>query len=177
MTGALAGFLFAKDFPALRRSPRSVKTYVKTLALMLSIGLCTAAAQAAIAAVKGTVILTKSSPVAALFWEATPRVYELTNMELPESGKMRLLETDALNVMIARAPSTKADQMTVQVVYLLNPAASQYGTPTMVGKAKILFMQAKTKDVIANGAAWSSAVAAGHVPSGLTATVQGKFPQ
>jgi methionine-rich copper-binding protein CopC len=153
-----------------------VKTYVKTLTLLLSIGMCAAAVQAA-AAVKGTVILTKSSPVAALFWEATPRVYELTNMQIPESARVRLLETDALSVLIARAPSTKADEMTIQVVYLLSPVASQYGTPTMVGKGKILFMQAKTKDVIANGPAWASAIAAGHVPNGLTAAVQGKFPQ
>ena len=152
-----------------------MKKALRALAFLVSIGLCTTVAQSA--TVKGTVILTKSSPVAALLWEATVRVFELTNMEMPESAKMRLLETDALSVMIARAPATKADQMQVQVVYIIDPNGAQYGTPTMVGKAKILLMQAKTKDVIADGKSWATAVAAGHIPAGLTATVQGKFPR
>jgi hypothetical protein len=151
-----------------------VKALLSTLAIILFAALYATPAWSD--SVKGTVILTKSSPVASLFWEATPRVFELANMEVPEAARVRLLEADALKILIGRAPATKAAEMSVQVVYLINPVAAQYGTPTMVGKAKLLFVRAKTADVIANGTAWAAAIAAGHVPKALTVTVQGQFP-
>lgn len=128
------------------------------------------------APIQGTVILTKSAPVATLLWDATPRVFALANADGSEQSRMRQLEEDGVNVLASRGARLHASKVELQVVYLLHPVAAQYGKPSMADKAKILVLQAKTNDIAGKASQWQRDLAAGKSPAGLTVQVLGKLP-
>ncbi len=127
---------------------------------------------------QGNVIMAKSTPAAALYvWNATPYVTQLVGDKLLGDPGMRAIEATALKALVAKAKGVHATELSIHVLYEKTGAVSPvYGTPTFMGMEKVATLRATRKRLLASGASWVDAVAAGTTPPGLTVEVTGKLP-
>ncbi len=150
---------------------------VLSLALLAAAAACTLPAAAADALPKGTVIVAKTAPEALLVWDASPAVADLVQAKTAEPDGLHALESDALQILAARAASLRAKRVQLRVVYTRSGAVSAvYNAATFAGVERVMVLSAARDDIASHAAAWQAAARTGAATPGLTVTVSGKLP-
>jgi hypothetical protein len=125
-----------------------------------------------------SVVVAKTAGDAVLIWDASPEVASLLEKKLADDKISEQLEVGAAKVLLARAKELpNARTITVKVVYERTGAVSPiYKTATLTGLERLLSVSAPRADALEHGSAWSKTLQQGTLPSGITATVTGKYP-
>lgn len=148
---------------------------IAALAALLYITLCSPAYAAE--EPKGNIIMAKAPPHVLLIWNAEPRITDLAAERILGNRGLQMIESDAVNILAARAPSLEAKSIALQVVYerfgAENPA---YGGPTLSRVEHLMTLLAAPGDITRNATQWSKDIAAGTAPKGLSITITGKLP-
>lgn len=121
--------------------------------------------------------MARSGSAATYIWNATPYVAKLVADQHFGDRGIQDLEETALQVLVAKAPLSHAQTMSVKIVYERNGSVSPvYGTPTFAGIEAVATLSAKRADLLRNSNVWQQSLSKGAVPSGLTIAVTGKLP-
>jgi hypothetical protein len=131
---------------------------------------------ASTAGVEGRVVLSQTTPVAVLIWDATKPVYKLASQNVTNAAGVKAIELSALTLLQQRAPTLKAATIEIHVVYVKSLLALQYGNPLMADKTNLFDLVADRAAAMRDGAKWPAEVAAGNKVDGLTFKVNGKMP-
>jgi hypothetical protein len=177
----LRSIAFARDMGRERSmscTPRSVLVSIGIGAIIGAVALSGAAATTNAGLPKGTVVVARSTPTNVLIWDASPAVGDLVVARQSGDVAMRSLTADALAIMIARAPRSRARRLEVRVQFVaLGVAGAAYDAATFADATPLLIVAADRSAIIAHARTWQRELASDRTPSGLFVHVTGTFPK
>jgi Flp pilus assembly protein TadD len=126
----------------------------------------------------GALVVAQTSPAGArLIWDATTYVTDLVSEKIGGDPGIRAIEATALRALAEKSKSLSATTLTLSVTYAKTGAVSPvYGSVTFAGFEPVVTIVAKRAGLAAHAAAWSTQLANGTVPRGVTVSVTGTLP-
>jgi hypothetical protein len=126
---------------------------------------------------KGTVVVARVAPTGLLIWDASPAVGDLMIARQTGEPGMRMLAADALDVLVAHAPSMTANSIAVRVQYVpTGVVGAAYNAQTFAAATPLMIVTAGRTALLKHASAWRTAVLAGQTPAGVSIERTGAFP-